>query len=217
MEQPLSGLAEGEPGRSHLVGTTSGSDHLSHTISPGSLVVIGFCHKIIRRISMVWYVLLRKHLRTIPSIILIPDATASEQNRPQQGHLRHIKICQLPRPAKPEPAAPCRYRRLPPLPLPSRGNHNTQPTPWFKPTGLIKDTPNLEQEDHEGETSTAGHCKELNSRVQTRTHDTFPQECLVLNQNFRGLKGGGKLENNTEMMIKKGIHGLCMQETWLLV
>ena len=48
---------------------------------PSHLVGKADCHhffptKLLRRLSMVWYILLRKHPRMIPSIVLVSDATA---------------------------------------------------------------------------------------------------------------------------------------------
>ena len=38
----------------------------------------------------------------------------------------------------------------------------------------------------------------------------------MINQNVQGLTEREKLEKTMEVMIKKGIHGYCLQETWLL-
>ena len=52
--------------------------------------------------------------------------------------------------------------------------------------------------------------------MQTRPGDTCPQVCLVLNQNVQGLTGEEKLEKTIDFMIVRGIHGYCLQETWLI-
>ena len=54
MKHLLRGPAEGESGRAHLVGTTSGSDHLYHAISSGRLIVINFFPKSFY-VGLVWY------------------------------------------------------------------------------------------------------------------------------------------------------------------
>ena len=97
-----------------------------------------------------------------------------------------MTACQLPSPAQSDPSAPFGNFRLPPLQLPSRGNRHSQPVIWFIDERLqfSKYPPNLEGEDHEGETPTTGYRRELHYQVQTRPRDTYPQECLVLNQNI---------------------------------
>ena len=124
----------------------------------------------------------------------------------------------MPRPAQPDPTSTFGYQRLPPLHIPLRGNRNSQPAPWFinQPSRLSEDPPDLERDDHEGETPTTGHRKESHSRAKNITRDISPQECLVLNQNVQGLKGREKMEKTTKTMINQGIHEFCMQETWLL-
>ena len=137
----------------------------------------GFHQKIIRRLSMVQYVLLFKHLNMIPSILLIPDTTILACNRPQQGHLWNMKTCQLLRPEQPYPTATFRYQRLPPLHLPCRGNWHSQPAPWFinQPLWLSEYPLDLEQEYHEGKTPTNAHSRGLQYWVQTIPRDTWPQ------------------------------------------
>ena len=77
-----------------------------------------FAKKILRGLSMVHLVLLCKHLRTIPSILIFPDATASVCNRPRWDHLQHTTTCHLPRPAQPYRAVPFGDWRLRPFTLP---------------------------------------------------------------------------------------------------
>ena len=126
-----------------------------------------------------------------------------------------MTICQMWRPAQPVPIAPFGDWRLPLIPLPSNGYRHSQLAPWLTPLRLSEDSPNPEGEDQGGKTLAAGHRRESHS-VRTRPSDTCPQECLVLNQNVQGLKGGDKLEKTINMMIVRGVHGYCMQETWLL-
>ena len=38
----------------------------------------------------------------------------------------------------------------------------------------------------------------------------------MINKNVQGLTGGDKLEKTIEVMIQKGMHSYCLQETWLL-
>ena len=89
--------------------------------------------------------------------------------------------------------------------------------PWLTPARIRDDFPNNEGEDQGGKTLSADHCRESNFRVRNRSSDTCPpQACRMLNQNVQGLTGGEKLEKTIKVMIKKGIHGYCLQETWLL-
>ena len=90
-----------------------------------------FNTKLLRRLRMVWWILLCEHLRTILSIVLVSDATALAWNWPWRDHLQHIKTCQLPRPAQSDPAAPFRYQNLILFHLTSIGNQHYQPAPWF--------------------------------------------------------------------------------------
>ena len=133
-----------------------------------------FHQKLILMLSMVQYVSLGKHLKMIPSIILVLNTTASAWNWLQRGHLLHMTTFHLPRPAQPVPDSPFRYQRLLPLHLHSRGNRHSQPVPWFinQPLKLRKYPPNSEQEYHEGDTPATGRRRESYSQVQARTHDT---------------------------------------------
>ena len=140
MNQIIIGPGDGESGRSHLVGTASGSNLQSHAISSGRPILIGFSHKSFYvGLVMVQYVLLRKRLGIIPSILLVPDANALLWNIPRLGHLRTTTIFQLRRPAKPDPVAPFGDRRLPLLPLPLNENRHSQPSPWSTPSRFSKD------------------------------------------------------------------------------
>ena len=62
----------------------------------------------------------------------------------------------------------------------------------------------------------ADHCRESHSRVKTRSGDTCPQVCHVMNQNVQGITGEDKIEKTIELMITIGIHGYCLHETWIL-
>ena len=126
-----------------------------------------------------------------------------------------MTIFQLWRPAHPLTVSPFRDRRLPLLLLPLNEYRHSQPAPWITPSRLSKDSPDPEGEDQGGKTPAAGHRRELHT-VQTRPGDTLPQECLVLNQNVQGLKVKEKIEKTIDMIIVRGVHGYCMQETWLL-
>ena len=159
---------------------------------------------------IVQYVLLRKHLGTIPSNIFIPDNTSSAWNRPQQGNLRHLTICQLRRLTQPVPALPFGDRCLPLLPPPLNGNWHSQLAPWLTPLRFSKEFPDMEGEDQGGKTPGDNHCRELHSIVQARSGDTCPQACHVMNQNAQGLTGQDKLEENIRLMITRGIHGYCL-------
>ena len=124
--QLLQGPAEGESRRAHLVRTASVSDLPSHAISSGRPIFIRFSLKSFYvGLCMVRYILLRKHLGTIPPIVLIPEKSASAWNRPRWVHLRPTTICHICRPDKPDPVAPFGDWRLPLLPLPSDGNRHS--------------------------------------------------------------------------------------------
>ena len=89
---------------------------------PRHLVGSANCHQVSPQrfhigLGMVRYLLLRKHLGTIPPIVFIPNKTASACNMPRRGHLRLPKICQLQRPAQSVPVSLFGDRRLPILPL----------------------------------------------------------------------------------------------------
>ena len=67
--QLLQGPVEGESRRAHLVRTASGYDLPSPAISPGRPIVFGFFpQSFYEGLGMVHYLLLQKHLGTIPSI-----------------------------------------------------------------------------------------------------------------------------------------------------
>ena len=72
----------------HLAETASGSDHPSGTISSGSSAPRVFSTNASYVGLVVYYVLLRKRLPTIPSIILVPDNTALAWDHPRRVHLR---------------------------------------------------------------------------------------------------------------------------------
>ena len=120
------------------------------------------------------------------------------------------------RPAQPVPSAPFGDRRLPLLPPPTNGNRHSQPASWITPSQINEEFPNTEGEDQGGETPEADHCRELHSRVQSRSGDTCPQVCHVMNQNVQGLTGGYKLEKTIDIMITRGIHGYYLQDMCLL-
>ena len=111
---------------------------------------------------MVRYVLLRKRLGMIPTIFLVPDATASAWNWPRRGHLRPMTIFQLWRPAKPDPVVPFVDQCLPLLPLPLNRNRHSQPAPWSTPSQFSEDSLISEGEDQGRKTPpqpvTAGSC-----------------------------------------------------------
>ena len=192
--QLLSVSVEGESGRSHLFGTASGSDLLSHAILLGQLIVIRFYHKIFYIwLGMLRYVLLRKHLGTILLIVLVPNVTASSWNRSRRGYLWPTKICHLWRPAKPYPIVSFGDRRLLLLYLLSNGNRNYQLAPWSTPSGFSKYYLNSDGEYQGVKNPVAGHRRGLHYWVKNIPSDTCPQQCLVLKQNVQGLKGREKL------------------------
>ena len=115
---------------------------------------------------MVRYVLLRKHLGTILSIVFIPNNTTLAWNWPRRGHLQHPTICQLQRPAQPLPVATFGDRRLPFLPPPLNGNRESQPAPWLTPSRFSEEFPNMEGKDQGGETPAADHSRDLSEAVK---------------------------------------------------
>ena len=188
---------------------------------PCHLVGSADCHrvfpqKLLRRLRYGAIHLTTQTPRDDPVDCPCPRRHCLSVESPRRGNLRPTTICQLRRPAKPDPVAPFGDRRLPLLPLPLNRNRHSQPAPWSTPSRFREDYLDSEGEDQGGKTPAAGHRRELHSRVQNIPSDTCLQECLVLNQNIQGLKGGGEIEKTIEMMIEWGIHGYCMQEIWLL-
>ena len=146
--QLLQGPAEGESRISHLVGTASGYDLPSHSISLGSPIVTGFSLKSFYiGLGMARCVLLHKHLGTTPYIVPIPENTALAWNKPRQGHLRPTTIFQLWITAKPDPVEPFRDQHPPLLPLPSNGKRHSQLAPWHTPSRFSEESLNLEGGD----------------------------------------------------------------------
>ena len=123
---------------------------------------------------MVQYVLLRKHLGTIPSIVFIPDNTALVYNRPRQGHLQHPTIYQLRRPEQPVTASPFGDQYLPLLPPPSNGNRNSQPAPWLTTSRFSENFPGTDGEDQGGKTPAADHRTESSKAVKVVEVDNKP-------------------------------------------
>ena len=71
-------------------------------------------------------------------------------------------------------------------------------------------------EDQVVDTPEADHCRESHSRVQTRSGDTCPQLCHVMNQDVQGLTGEENLKITIKLMIMRGIYRYFLQDTWLL-
>ena len=119
---------------------------------PHHLVRSASCHRVFPQsfyvgLCMAQYILLGKHLGTIPSISPIPDDNASECNWLRRGHLQLPTICQLLRFSKSVPVTHFGDRRLPLLPLPINVNRNSQPVPWLTPLQFSLDPPDPEGED----------------------------------------------------------------------
>ena len=125
---------EGANRRAHLVGTTSGSEFKSHAILPTWLIVVGFSPKRLRRIGMVRFIYLRKHLGTIPPSFFLTHIATSAWDRPRRGHIQKSTISQLQRSAQAAPVTPFGDRRR--LLLQDLGDENrsnepkTWPTTW---------------------------------------------------------------------------------------
>ena len=157
------------------------------------------CHWVSPQISyislgMVRCILLKKHLGTIPSIFLTLSNTALAWNRPWQGHLRHLTICQMWRPTQPVLAASFGDQRPPLLPPTTNGNRHSQPAPWLTPSGFSEEFLDTLGEDQGGENPAADHSRELHYWVQTRYGDTCIQAYHLMYQNVQGLTGGGNLK-----------------------
>ena len=103
--------------------------------------IIG-CHWVVTqsllwRPSIVQYVLLHKHLYTIPLIVLVPDTTGSAWNLPRQGQIWSTAIKQLLISAQPDSSETLGYWHLPTLhptlngdshsPLMTRSNDDPSP------------------------------------------------------------------------------------------
>ena len=124
---------EGATRRAHLIGTSSGSEFKSHAILPTWLIVVGFFPKLMRRIGMVRFIYLRRHLGTIPPSFFLTDTATLAWDRQRQGHIRQSTICQLRRSAQGAPVTPFGDRRR--LPLQDLGDENQsdEPKPWPTP------------------------------------------------------------------------------------
>ena len=125
---------EGATRRAHLVGTSSSSEFKSHAILPTWLIVVGFSPKLLRRIIMVRFIYLRRHLGTIPPSFFLTDTDTSACDRPRRGHIRQSTIRQLRRSVQGAPVTPFGDQRR--LLLQDLGDENRSdepkpcPTPW---------------------------------------------------------------------------------------
>ena len=109
-------------------------------------------------------------------------------------------------------------RRLEPLsPSPSlEQKRHPQLAPWLMPSRFSEDFPDPEGEYQGGETPEVDQRRELHSRVQTRSSDTCPQVCHIMNQNMQGITEEEKLDKTIKLVITGGIHGYCLQEMCIL-
>ena len=95
------------------MGTSSGSEFQSHAILLTWLIVVGFSPKLLRRIGMVRFIYLRRHLGTIPPSFFLTDTATLAWDRPIRGHIQKTTIRQLLRSAQGAPVTPFGDRRRP--------------------------------------------------------------------------------------------------------
>ena len=132
------------------------SKRLQYSV-PRNLVRSADCHRVLPKsfyagLGMVRYVLLRKYLGTILSILPTPNDNTLAWNWAQRRQLRLPKTFQLRRPAKSVPVAPFGDWRLPLFPISSNGNWHSQLAPWLTPLRFRKYSLNPEGEDQGGDT-----------------------------------------------------------------
>ena len=108
-----------------------------------------------------------------------------------------------------------RLEPLSPSPSLERKRH-PQLAPWLMPSRFSEDFPDPEGEYQGGETPEVDQRRELHSRVQTRSSDTCPQVCHIMNQNMQGITEEEKLDKTIKLVITGGIHGYCLQEMCIL-
>ena len=121
---------EGATRRAHLIGTTSGSESTSHAILPIWLIVVEFPPKLLRRIGIVRFIYLQKHLGTILPSLFLTDIAASAWDRPRRGHIRQTTIHQLWRSAQAAPDTTFGDRRRLLLHGIENENRSHEPKTW---------------------------------------------------------------------------------------
>ena len=141
---------------------------------------------------MVRYIILRKHLLLILSIIAFRNKSASAWFLQRKVHILHLK--QIPRLASFQPPPTARTEEE------ERENFSDFENGAANST-IIQNCGTVR----------VGHG--IWKKIKTSPSDTCPFECRLLSQNVNELVGDDKLEQLVETMIQRNVAGFCVQET----